>query len=187
MNHLFITSLFFLFILTACSAPTSEKEQVEYDGPYFHAKPYFQSEIERIKAAKYTFQKQVTINGTTEVQDLDTLNLAQELQAFIKNDINRPAYVGRYETDSTFHANKALKQLTYTALDDKLPVQQLDLEFNTDQNIQKVIFRTGSNSRLIAANSIATYEPAKGYQFNNEQKIALFGEQQMEVKVVYVE
>ncbi|MEM9888725.1 MAG: hypothetical protein AAF849_22710 [Bacteroidota bacterium] len=157
-----------------------------YDGPYFHARPFFEAEIERIEAENFVFQKEVQLNENVEGKTLDSLDIARELSIFIKNDINRPAYDGRYEMDSIFDPQKQLRAIKYTALDDKLPVKNLSLQFEK-WGISRIELKTSSSSRLLEANSTAIYEPQTGYQIENYQKITFLGEQNMKISVDYID
>ena len=188
MNHTLSSITIFLLILTlqACTLfSTKEQEIIEYDGPYFHSRAFFEAEIERVKAASYHFRKQVELNENREEKTLDSLNIEQELAVFIKNDINRPAFDGRYQVDSVYNEAQKLSEVHYMALDDKLAVKNLKLQFE-NASLSRIELQTSSASRLLKANSTAIYEPQKGYQVENYQKITFLGEQNMKIAVDYV-
>ncbi|MEM6700373.1 MAG: hypothetical protein AAF599_18355, partial [Bacteroidota bacterium] len=153
---------------------------------YFDLQKFFEQQINTTRAQNFDYLKKITINDAIEENQFDTLNINEELNIFIKNNINRPSLIGRYEVDSILNNQQQLTALNYRTLDEKLPVKTLDIQFDKQQQVAKIEVKTANESRLIDVQSTAIYQPNKGYKINNHQEIMLFGAQDMEIEVEYL-
>lgn len=191
MNTSFILhsiSFFCLFWLVAsCTQSSINLEEEAFETTYFDLNDYAEKEVARLNKAAYQFRKIVTINGEVETLDLDALDLVTELNFLSKNNINRPALVDRYTVDSIMNTQGNLQRIVHEATDEDLALQYLEIEFDDAQEVSLIELRSGSTSRLLAAQSEAIYTPTKGYLLSNKQQITLFGEQDMTIEVKFLE
>jgi len=186
INKSTILILLGLFFLASCNQSSINIEESAYQEDYFDLQKYFEQEIKITRTQNFNYLKKITIDDATEEHQLDTLNINKELNIFIKNNINRPSLIGRYEVDSVLNTQLQLVSLNYRTLDEKLPVKTLNIQFDEQQQVTQLEMKTANQSRLIDAHSTAIYQPNKGYKINNRQKILLFGAQDMEIEVEYL-
>lgn len=185
-NKSAILILVCILLLVSCTQSSINIEESAYQENYFDLQKYFEQEIKTARAQNFNYLKKITINDATEENQFDTLNINEELNVFIKNNINRPSLIGRYEVDSILNNQQQLTALNYRTLDEKLPVKTLNVQFDTQQEVVQLEMTTANQSRLIDVHSTAIYQPNKGYKINNHQKILLFGAQDMEIEVEYL-
>ncbi|MEM8525872.1 MAG: hypothetical protein AAGG68_14620 [Bacteroidota bacterium] len=185
INKSTIFTLLCILLLASCTKSSINLEESAYEEKYFDLQKYFEQEVTDIKLKNFQFLKKITLNDRTEEQQFDTLNIEEELNIFIKNNINRPSLIGRYEVDSILNDQQQLNALNYRTLDEKLPVKTLNIQFDEQQKVTQLELKTTNQSRLIDTYSKAIYQPNKGYTINNHQEILLFGAQDMEIEVAY--
>lgn len=173
--------------LASCNLP-SEAELNEPSGEqYFDLSDYFEAEIERLESLPVRYQKRILLNEQEEIATFDTLELQVEFAAFVRNDINKPSLIGRYQVDSIRNASNQLSELTYVALDEKLTTRQVKIEYDSTETVTAIHLENSSDSNFIGMNSKATYRPNYGYTISNEQKIILSKAQKMNIQVQWVQ
>jgi hypothetical protein len=157
-------------LLASCvSAP----ERKIVDGPFFNLRTYFQEEIPKLKA-KTPIRKQVTVNGETEEQLLDSINFERELRAFSESDINKPAWFDSYSIDSIL-TNGQLKQLQYRALKEEFRTREIDIDWTNGKQVEQIRILRRSESPLAKSKQELIYRPQERYQIRSWQEIQ-FGE-----------
>jgi hypothetical protein len=162
------------------------EEQAQQAG-YFDLAAFAEAEQARLEDLDYRYRKTVNINGEEETQEVEEVTILDELAFLKSNNINRPAMVGRYKVDSTRNTQGQLTSISHKALDEKLALQFLLIEFNSTEQVVHIELQSQTSSRLLKTFSKAIYEPAKGYQLENQQKITFFGEQDMRIQLEYLE
>ena len=159
-----------LLLLAGCSKP-SEAPAIQGDKPFFDLKIYFQSEIERLGSEQTVVDKIINLGGVEETQTMQNLDFGKELNLFLQADINRPAWVEKYQIDSSFSVDD-LENITYTALDSSLIVRTLSIDFH-DNKVQQVNIRKKEGSFIAFSKQQLSYQPSKGYLIQSHQEVIL--------------
>lgn len=152
---------------------------------FFDLKTFFEKEIAEKAKTVSTFQKTVTLDGVSEMQKLTTFNLADELKVFSEANINKTAWLDRYEADSIFSDKGSLEKITYTALKEDLRTQKLSVHFD-NKKVDTIYIRQISENLLAGAAQILLYVPEYGYKIENRQKITSLDPHKLSVDVVFV-
>lgn len=169
MRFVLLLSLL-IFSFSACIETPEEGKLVE-DKPFFDLKNYIAAEQNRLQG-KTGFTKTVVYNGESETKTLDNLDLQEELSVFADADINRTAWLDKYEIDTTFDSNREIVALTYTAVEEGLKTRRLRVNFS-GKNVSKVEIETGGKSAVSDTKSFLTYNPQTGYSIKSKQDIRL--------------
>ncbi len=170
----------------ACNFPSESELNSPVGETYFDLSDYFESEMVRLETLPIRYQKRILLNEQEEEVISDTLDLNVEFAAFINNDINKPSLIGRYQVDSVLNETSQLSSLVYRALDDKLTTRQIKIEYDSLETISAIHIESLSDAKFIGTNSKATYRPDYGYSIKNQQKIILFGAQDINIQVQWL-
>lgn len=150
--------------------------------PFFDLSGYFTAEIKRL-ARLGPVTKSTTINGRTEVQTVSGLDYATELAPFLSADINRPAWLDQYRTDS-LHRDGQLQKLTYTALDDDLFTRRVVISFDGDA-VDSIHIIKLSELMIADTRRELRYVPATGYSIRGAQKVLLASDNSIAIDVTF--
>ncbi len=173
-----------VFLLFACRPDNYQDEpglNVTEQQPFFDLSNYFQKEQVRLSALRSSFTKKATVNGKEETKVFESLDFEKELAMFIDSDINKVAWLDKYEVDSTL-VNGQLKTINYSTPDQSLKTQALSIHFDREIVSQVDILR---KSTSIAANvkQELTYKPALGYSIISTQNTKLSDPEVIELEV----
>jgi len=169
-------------LLMGCAKNNSTAPEVMY---YFSLKNYFNEEADRLKETKPTVKKIVSLNENHETKSLTIEDWNNELLTFVEADINKSAFVGKYEADSILNENK-LQRITYKAKDAKLKTRLIDIYFDTTTNeaeIIEVVLET--RNTLYHSTQNLRYERNKFYSVNGTQEIRFLKQDVFKVSVEF--
>lgn len=168
-----------IFLLFACQ--NSPGLNVTEQQPFFDLSNYFQEEQERLSKLTSSFTKKATVNGKEETKTFETLDFTKELAMFMDSDINKIAWLDKYEADSTL-VDGQLQQINYRTPDQSLKTQALTISFEKETVSQVDILR---KSTSIAANvrQELTYQPTIGYSIKSIQNTKLSDPEVIELEV----
>ena len=134
--------------------------------PFFDLQAYVDAEVERLEAEVPRADKRVTFNGESESHAAMELDYADELAIFRNADINKPAWLEKYSTDSTREAGRL--RIDYVALDTTLTVRQMRIVQEAGEVVQiEIDRRTGTV--LSDGRQVLRYEPASGFLIDSYQ------------------
>ena len=169
--HKLLALLPFVLLAFACtSGPAPDNSEVT---AFFDLRGYMDAEVERLTTGKIPANKSITLNGEEEVQDGIVINYANDLRLFREADINRPAWIEKYETtEQKLSGNHRIT--TYVTLDSSLVVQRLLIEEDQGETIRIEIDRK-TGTVLSDGQHQLVYEPGKGYSVKTQQ-INRFGD-----------
>ncbi len=133
---------------------------------YFDLKSYMQAEIERLQAKTWTLSKTITLNGETETQEVPQADMAAALAPFLDVAINRPAWHGRFQTDTLRH--DIGYTIVYKCQQRDVPVKELAISWRGDRVARVEALRA---FRSLPANFTQRlrYTPDSGYVIQMEQ------------------
>ena len=155
-----------VFALAFFSCNQREAAKANTDLLYFDLKGYFSKEIIRLKNAKVSVDKTVSINGTSETKSLLITDWDKELAIFVNSDINKNSWKG------SFKINQQDGVQTYTSDSKKIPVKKVSVENNGSQ-ISKVEIIILNKNILYQSLDTLTYYPDVLYKIRKQQKIRL--------------
>lgn len=176
------TMIFMLTFLLSCQ--TGIKQEKKGRKSFFDLKAYFESETQRLTNGNRV-KKIVAVGNKKEERVLDSINYRQELGIFSTSDINRPAWAGRYKTDSIFNDNKELIRLDYTANDEKLKTRKISIDFE-EQTVVGVFIENNTTSSIASSRQTLTYRPTTGYIIESHQNAALTDDQVFLIEVQFL-
>jgi len=175
-----ICSLVFL----SCSTQPSEQSQSaaeQYQTDVFFDLPaFFDSEIAAL--GKKGGIKSTSVNGKSEEVTIPELNLRRELQLFIDSDINKMAWVDKYE--ETIREEKGRQVTTYTAKEEDMVTQILEV-FKKEDQVELIYLRKKLSSRILNTEQEMTYRTGEGYSIQVNQTDGLIDGNEYEVEVKY--
>lgn len=171
--------LILLFLLNACGV-----EQKREARSLFDSKAYFEQEIERLNKQKVSIEKQVRMDEDTQRIELDTVDWEAELALFLRSNINKPALVDEYETDSLIEEGK-LRAVHYQTQKEGLKTRKLSLYFR-DDSIRRIEIFNKTKNTVYGAEQHLRYEPAVGYEMRDTQQVQLVGTNLFSVKVAFL-
>lgn len=177
-----LTLLLFISLLSACTSDESIDNNTMTDTYFFDLSEYFNEQVTDLQ--EVNIQKTASINGEEEVQMIAQPDFEQELQLFIASDINRISWLDKYDVDSLQTANGELKQLTYTALEDKLRTRKVVIDFKQDE-VTYIKITNATDNVIAQTKQELNYTPRKGYNIKSFQDILFSNPRTMEVKVLF--
>jgi len=126
------------------------------------------------------------LDGVTETKELESFDFEKETALFLTADINKVAWLDRYETDSIFYKSGQLKKLIYKSLDDNLRTKSLIVHFNTKAIIDSIFVKQSGTSALAKSVQNLRYLPSSGYRIENQQDITALNPHKLVVDVAFV-
>ncbi len=137
----------------ACQAPIQQEQSKEK--VFFDLKQYFNKTIENLEQSSSVLDKTVKIGTQTETKILQEVDWAQELQVFVDADINKTAWMDKYDKDTVG------QRISYIANDPSLKTQKVILDFLNvgymAENLDKVTIENQTNNVLYQSQETLTY------------------------------
>ncbi len=162
-------SLTFIVLSSSFFIACGTDQAIVENPPFFSMSTYIDQEIERLESAGTHLEKSITFNGAEESQTLEDVNYERELEMFRQADINRPAWLDKYEVDSIM-GDGQLQAILYRALDETLRIQELRIEHGVNQSIQRIQVNSRSNTVLSDSEQELIYAPEEGYEIHSKQE-----------------
>lgn len=152
------------------------------DQPFFDLKGYFDQEVDRIRQFS-ELEKSVTHQGVTETRKIpaDSSQIAADISAFSKADLNRPDWVDKYRVDSLTESGGL--RVTYSALEDDLRVRKIELLRQKNGAMEEIRIWKRSESPIADFEQKLRYLPDSGFRIRSEQVNALGGRDTLAVEV----
>lgn len=174
-----LLATFISVLLYACQEPSTAP--ANQAGPFFGLKAYMEEQVEALNQEQPEVRKAILVDGQRETQQFDSLDYQTELKTFINSDINRKAWVDKYEADSTFEGSQ-LKQVTYKATATDLKTQLLRVKFD-EGKVSDIYIENRTNSIVADVRQDLHFQPEEGYRLFTAQETVLSEEQEIEVVV----
>lgn len=175
----------FFLINTSCARNEDKQNSKDQVLHFFDIAGYFAGEIDRLQADQPSVNKELTLNEKTETLEMDDIDFSDELSIFEKADINKVSWIEKYDVD-TIQTTGAIREVVYTATDEKLKIRKIELSFDQDQLIHVKVFNE-VNSPVLQAEQRMEYTPGSGYRIEQEQKVRFLPQKIMKVVVNFVE
>jgi hypothetical protein len=174
----------FISIIFSFSNCIEETAVIIKEPSFFDLKGYFKAQLE-ILSDNEKVKKSTSIDGKSIEKILDSIDFNEELKAFEDSDINKIAWVDKYQVDSLYDEKGMLDKVNYQATDEKLRTQQLLISFNQNK-VDTVDIFNNSTSSIASLKQHLRYIPSYGYSIKSTQKTTLFEEHVLAVDVQFL-
>ncbi len=159
-------------LLLPIGCQSIESAEQDKTSRFFDLEGYFEQEKTRLRALGPNGLKTVHLNGEEETLELDSLPLENDLAIFLNSDINRRAWIDKYDGDTTYTAKGELQAIRYQSNDPKLKVQSIDIDFAAEEVISIRIERN-MESLIAQTKQAISYNAGKDYQVQSTQSSIL--------------
>jgi len=178
-----IFSLAFIsFFFSSC---VEETAIIKQEPTFFDLKKYFKNEQVSLSQKTKIF-KTTSVDGDQIEKQSDSLDFNLELKVFEESDINKIAWIDKYEVDSIFDKNGDLEKVIYKAIDEKLRTRQLLISFDENEVDTIEIFNNASGN-VAKLEQHLLYIPAYGYTIESTQKTTFSLEHVLKVDVRFLD
>ena len=179
--------LYLAFLTLALSSCYQEGKEggVRIPDTFFDLKGYIHGEIQRLSETQPRVLKRIAIDGQQEERTIDSLDYKKELGIFTRSDINKVAWLEKYQADSTFQDGQ-LTRITYTSTDQSLKTHLLDVQFSGGE-VAQVHVQNETESIVANVDQEMWYFPGRGYKLESGQSTALTEEKKVKVEVEFLE
>ena len=186
VGQCFSYSLFMFIVVVgwSCQSPADSTAELQSVNTFFDLVSFFDQEISQLNQQQPKLKKTVIVNGAIEEQELNSVDYQKELSLFKEININKPALINKYSTDSSLVGTQ-LQQLTYQALDESLNIKRIAIFFQDDR-VQRVDVEKSTTNMFAKTGQQLTYEIQKGYQINSEQDLVVGTPSTISVKVDFL-
>ncbi len=182
---IFYTSCFILLI-AACQTTVTDKKTPK---AFFDASDFFNAEIIRLDSLKPAVIKTVFVNDKSETKELATLNYTEELAPFVQSDINKPAWLDEYRTDTMRNEDTVSKYLhthiIYTALKASLKTKKFTVHLDSLKQPIAIDIINSDDNAIAGAQHELHYDKRSGFSINNKQHLALSKDSDVKVVVIF--
>ena len=165
-KRLYIYILFAL-MLTSCS---DENVKVLHQH-YFNLADFFRKEAAVLQKQNFKMQKQIIKDRVKEMKTFDQLIWQKELKPFADCDINKPAWINSYQTDTTYSSGGNMF-ISYKAKEETLPVRSIVLTINNSK-IEEIIIHKERHNFYYQSNDVYIYRTMKGFEISGSQNARL--------------
>lgn len=174
----------FIFII-AFSISSCQVEKVDNNlQPFFDFNDFLETEIASLSNLK-SIKKKVSINGKINEQTLDNFNLKKDLEIFRNANINKVAWLDKYEVDSTKNNLDQLTELKYNALDEKLKIREFSIKYKNNK-VSSISIKNLSSNQVTLLDQYLQYFPGEGYSVESNQKVTMTDKQSLKIEVEYL-
>lgn len=157
----------------SCESPSAEKKR-NLVAPEFDLPSFFHKEIAALNAAKPKIKKTVQKDSISETKELIIADWNKELTSFLAVDLNKAAYRGAFQKDSTDHT------VVYTFTDSSVDLSSLKIvyvdniptQFTIKKSTQNLLYNTSENLEYIKG---------KSYSIDKLQSVYMLGTQHYKI------
>ncbi|MFK7770586.1 MAG: hypothetical protein AB8F94_00550 [Saprospiraceae bacterium] len=174
------TFIIFTLFFASCEV---ENPNVQHQS-FFDINNFLKKEMTQLSKVK-SIKKKVEINGEMNEQVLKKFDLEKDLTIFRNSNINKIAWLDKYEVDSTTNNSGQLIELKYQATDTKLKTQELTISY-VDEKVNSIFIKNISGNQVSDLQQNLYYYSMKGYSVESNQKVTLSEEQKLKVEVEFL-
>lgn len=167
--------IFISFFIFSCKKKeTTTLEYSNNSNTFFSLDSFANDEIIRHLKEKTQIEKTINLNGNQEKHriGLEKIGWKKELQPLFKNDINKVAWKDKFIEQRMDNSNGDYS-IIYSTMAKEINVKKLQIDFNTQNQIELITINIDSKNLLFNAKQLYTYSPKLGYHLKSDQK-ALF-------------
>ncbi len=177
----FIVSVLILSLcmLMACKneQPTSSTKLV-----YIDLKSVVQSDIDSNTKNQKKETKIITMNGTQESQQLDSVDWQKEMELLLNCDINKSDWKDKFTTQNIASENK----IVYTTNSSKIPIKKMSIYFlDSTQKVKYIEVEKETSTILFSNKQHIIYYPFQSFKINTQQKLLFMRDFNAEIEIKY--
>ena len=176
-----LTFILFLFFFASCEV---ENTNVQHQS-FFDINDFLEKEIAQLSELK-SIKKKVEINGEIDEQIVKEFDLEKDLTIFRNANINKIAWLDKYDVDSTMNNGGQLIELKYQATNPKLKTREFTISYS-GKNVKSIFIKNISGNQVSDLQQNLRYDSMKGYSVESNQKVTLSDEQKLKVEVEFLE
>jgi len=150
---------------------------------YFSISNYLNIEIDKLKSQNLQVLKTVELNGNYEEKKTKIENWENELSSFLQAEINKPAFMGKYQVDSLIDDGKLIR-LIYTSETDGLKTTLLQISYK-NSDVDNIIIKTQTDNFLYRSQQSLFYSSHSGFSIEGTQKIKFLDKNNYEAIVQF--
>jgi len=184
INNLFLFVLM-VFIISCNQEPKSSGLKNDY----FDLNDYFNTQIKTLYDTRASLLITATANNKSEQRKNNNPDWKREFIQFINSDIHKPAFIGKYKSDSSVvtTVTDTLFLITYTTDDEELKTKKLEVYFTPDKKEVKKIYIVNSTKNFLSSyDEELTYTAGKGYKLNSVENTLLMGKSIYEIRAEFL-
>lgn len=151
--------------------------------PFFDMNNFIDKELAIVSKSK-SITKKVSVNGKIDEKVIDNFNLEKDLTIFKNANINKVAWLDKYEVDSIMNGSQLVK-VVYTANNDKMKTRKIELNYDTN-TLNSISIENNSSNLVNSISQHLRYFVGKGYTIESFQETALSGSQDLKIEVEYL-
>jgi hypothetical protein len=118
-------------------------------------------------------------------KELESIDFRQELKVFEESDINKVAWMDKYQVDSIYDEKGILEKLIYKASDQKLRTQKLLISFSQNE-VDTIEILNNASGNIAKLKQHLRYIPSFGYSIISTQKTTFSEEYVLAVDVRFL-
>lgn len=151
---------------------------------YFDLPNYFKQEAQSLNDKKFGISKTLVKDGKTEIIKSDSVDWNNELQTFIAIDLNKSAWIGKFEMDSAI-TNDSTKWVVYKCEEQNIPVKLVYFEY-LNNRINYIIIENRTDNIAFSKYAKMIYHFGHAIHIENELKISFIGDVnfQIDAKII---
>lgn len=174
------TVLVTLALAASCQPATPSADS---DPPFFDLESFFQSEIDKMSGQR-AVEKTITYNLESRSEKIANWDAAKELEGMKEVNINRPAWIDQYETDTLYDGTGLVAGLRYTARDSSLRIRSVELGLE-DGEVSEIQVEKRIRNLILDFDQKLSYRPGEGYRMWRVQKVPMIRRSEIEIEVRY--
>ncbi len=178
--------IIYSFIVIYFSACVSTEINPPATNGFFDLSDFMDQEVKNKKDRVKKLRKMISLDGVAETKEIENFDFEKETALFRTADINKVAWLDRYETDSVFYESGQLEKLIYKSIDNDLRTKSLIIHYDTKNVIDHILVEQSSTSALAKSVQNLSYLPASGYRIENQQDITALTPHKLIVDVTFV-
>lgn len=178
--------IFYCVLLLLFSTCVSTEINPPATNGFFDLSDYMDKEMADKKNRVKKLRKTISLDGETETKELDDFDFEKETELFRTADINKIAWLDRYQTDSIFYNNGQLEKIVYKTTADDLRTKRMMIHYDIKNIIDSIVVEQSGTSVLAKSVQQLIYLPATGYRIENQQDITALAPHKLTVDVAFV-
>lgn len=151
------------------SCGTNEKPAAK-NRPFIDIPAFFKEEVKSLSARRPNVVKTVTKDTVSERKELQVENWANELSSFMTVDLNKPAYAGHLQKDST--ANTVIIQ----SLDPAIDISRVEIQYGADGKPHEFLIKRTIKNSLYETRETLHYKKGASYSLEKHQSVLVLGD-----------
>lgn len=141
---------------------------------------FFKEEIKRLQQAKPLVRKTVRKDELSEQKEVRIENWSNELASFETVDLNKAAYDGLFDVDST--ADK----IVYSSSDPDVDLSHVEIQFSEDRKPKNWIIKRRIKNSLYQTDEILKYSRDSAYSIEKDQSVLILGDKHYGIEATFI-